>query len=368
MHDHPDPDAIASAFGLQYLVRSLCGVRSRIAHGGVVGRIENKTMVKHLDIPVYPLRAPSDFKRYRSVALVDTQPDFENNSLPAGAFVDLVIDHHPPVASRRVGRAFIVPKAGATSVILAQALLRLARRFRSGMSRDFLDVSVRKNPAISSKLLSVEIPRSGKREAGFPRPMLGRLATALAYGILSETQDLGRDTRALDIRTYKELLPWCDMRSLALIQNPPKSKEFFRVLNRSLDNAFVTGELIGVHLGSVDTPDWISQTADFLVSYEAVRWAVCTGRYQSNLHISVRALRPRRHAGDLLRRALCTRERAGGHRSIAGGSLCVGPQAGPAQWRRAESQVVAGLLRCLYGRRRPPVRYPFRIQSRGGGL
>lgn len=319
-HDHPDPDAIASAFGLQHLARVLGNVRSRIAYAGVIGRVENRTMVKLLEIPVHSLRAGLDFKRYRNLSLVDTQPDFENNPVPGGMKVDLVVDHHPKVPSRRLRRSFIVPQAGATSVILAQALFRL----------------------------KVPIPY--------------RLATSLAYGILSETQDLGRDARDLDIRVYKELLPWCDMKLLALIQNPPKAKEFFRVLNRSLDNAFVIREVIGVHLGLLDTPDWISQTADFLLTYEEVRWAICTGRFQNNLHVSLRALKPRAHAGKLLRRAMGTKEGAGGHRSIAGGALALTPPVNEAQWRRAEGQVVQGLLRCLYKGRTPRLRFPFRVR------
>lgn len=317
-HNHPDPDAIASAFVLQYLFKSLCGVRARIAYGGIVGRIENQTMVRHLDIPVHPLKPKRDFKRFRHVALVDTQPKFENNAVPEGMFVDLVIDHHPRSCPRPAKRSFIVPEAGATSVILAQALLRL------------------KQP----------VPR--------------RLATSLSYGILSETQDLGRDTRDLDIRVYKELLPWCDMRSLALIQNPQKSKEFFRVLNRSLDKAFVVGELIGVHLESVDTPDRVSQTADFLLSYEGVRWAVCTGRFQNTLHISLRAIRPKVHAGRLLRQVLRTKIRAGGHRSVAGGSVSFKPPVRKYRWRRAESQVISRLLKQL-SYHRSKLTFPFRV-------
>ena len=81
-HDHPDPDAIASAWTLSYLAKRLSGVESRIVYGGMIGRVENQAMVRLLDIPVHPLRSRSDFRKFRAVALVDTQPCFGNNPFP----------------------------------------------------------------------------------------------------------------------------------------------------------------------------------------------------------------------------------------------------------------------------------------------
>ena len=53
MHDYPDPDALASAYSLQYLAELKGGIRSRIVYGAVIGRIENQEMVRLLKIPVY---------------------------------------------------------------------------------------------------------------------------------------------------------------------------------------------------------------------------------------------------------------------------------------------------------------------------
>lgn len=317
-HDHPDPDAIASAWALSYLAQRLRGVESRIVYGGIIGRVENQSMVRLLRIPVHPLRVRSDFRKVRAVALVDTQPLFGNNPFPKDGQAALVVDHHPPVQGGSALISVIDPSAGATSVILAQALL----------------------------------------EAGFPVPE--DLATALVYGIVSETQDLGRETRQREIQTYRRILPFCDIRCLALIQNPQRPEEFFRTLKRSLDNAFTAGPLIGAHLGPVSSPDLVSQTSDFLLSYEGSRWSVCTGRYQNRLHFSVRALRPDRHAGRLLQHALQERESAGGHGSMAGGSLMLPMNAGQARWRREEERVVSGLLRRLRPGRVPEKRFPFR--------
>lgn len=317
-HDHPDPDAVASAYALSHLAKRLCGVESRIVYGGIIGRVENQAMVRLLRIPVHPLRSHSDFRKVRAVALVDTQPLFGNNPFPKNGQAALVVDHHPAVQGGSALVSVIDPSAGATSVILAQALLA----------------------------------------ARIPIPV--GLATALVYGILSETQDLGRETRQLEIQTYRRILPFCDIRCLALIQNPQRPEEFFRTLKRSLDNAFVVGPLIGAHLGEVAAPDLVSQTADFLLTCEGERWSVCTGRYQNRLHFSVRALHPERHAGRLLQRALQEKERAGGHWTMAGGSLILPARTGETGWRREENRVVSGLLRGLHRGRTREKRFPFR--------
>ena len=49
-HRNPDPDAIASAWGVQYLLRELLSMKSRIVYDGFIGRAENKAMVRLLKI------------------------------------------------------------------------------------------------------------------------------------------------------------------------------------------------------------------------------------------------------------------------------------------------------------------------------
>ncbi len=319
-HDHPDPDAVASAFGLKVLLEHCFGIRSRIAYGGIIGRIENQTMVRLLDLPVNVLKPRSDFKRYKHVALVDTQPAFGNNRFPATSRADIVIDHHPVTQHPKAACSILIPEAGATSVIIAQALLR------------------------------AQVPLSR------------RLATAMVYGIISETQDLGRDVRDADIRVYKELLARCDLKSLSLIENPQRPLSFFRALSCSLERAFLLKNLVVAHLGFVATPDLVAQTADFLLTYEGVRWALCTGRYEDRFHLSVRALRPRFHAGKLLQKVLQEKEKAGGHRSIAGGSIRLKRPIRSATWKRLERETTATLVKLLYKGRLPKPTYPFRSE------
>ena len=56
-HNDPDPDAIATAVGLRYLLKEKFQVESRIAYQGYIGRAENKALVRYLEIPLHHLQA-----------------------------------------------------------------------------------------------------------------------------------------------------------------------------------------------------------------------------------------------------------------------------------------------------------------------
>ena len=316
-HDYPDPDALASAFALQYIAERAYGIQSRIVYGGVIGRMENRAMVSILKMPVHKVK-PSDFKHYEHVALMDTQPSFENNSFPKKRYATLVIDQHPSVVKPASDFSIVDIECGATSVILAQALLAL----------------------------HVEIPV--------------RVATALAYGILSDTLHLYRVTRPDVIQTYLRILRHADLKALAYIQNPSRSRRFFTTLGKGIRKAMVRRSLIVSHLGFVESPDLVSQVADFLLTYRRMDWALATGRYNEKLHVSLRSDKPNILASEILRDVFLDRGEAGGHDTIAGGSFKVGEKAKEAVWKKAEDALISRLLKRL----RIPVRGEFYLPFR----
>ena len=77
-HDNPDPDAIASAAGLGYLVRRALGLPDTLAFGGLEGRAENRALLGELDVP-FERAEDLEFPSTAAVALVDTQPRAGNN-------------------------------------------------------------------------------------------------------------------------------------------------------------------------------------------------------------------------------------------------------------------------------------------------
>ncbi|MDA1277094.1 MAG: DHH family phosphoesterase [Verrucomicrobia bacterium] len=315
-HDYPDPDALATAFALQHLLQQGFGVESKIAYGGVIGRMENRAMVNALRIPARRLKR-TDFKTGRAVALVDTQPAFKNNSFPQNRRVTLVIDQHVSEKTPAADLALIDTGCGATCVIVAQAMM----------------------------LMKMEIPV--------------RVATALAYGILSDTLDLYRATRADVVQTYLSVLHHCDMRALARIQNPDRSKNFFVTLGRCIRESLVYRHLIVAHLGNIANPDLVSQMAEFLLTYDRIKWAFCTGRYKGRLHASLRTSVQDTHAGEILRDIFENRKEAGGHKAIAGGSFKVGLSATEEIWKEREQALHLRLRQRLRISKRTEYRKPF---------
>ena len=94
-HDFPDPDTIASALALGWLLGELRGLEATIGYGGIIGRAENKAMIKQLGIKM-KRTSSKDFEKYDLVALLDTQPEVGNHCVPNSFTPDIVFDHHFP--------------------------------------------------------------------------------------------------------------------------------------------------------------------------------------------------------------------------------------------------------------------------------
>jgi nanoRNase/pAp phosphatase (c-di-AMP/oligoRNAs hydrolase) len=318
-HDYPDPDSLASAWALAFLAHSLARVRCRIAYGGIIGRRENRIMADRLGIPARPLRQ-GEIAEAESVALVDTQPSFRNNRFPPRRRPLIIIDHHPRHADTAADLVLIDETAGATSSIMGEALL----------------------------LSGLKIPR--------------RLATAVVYGIGSETQNLGRESTARDLAVYQAFWPKASMKTLWSISYPRRPADYFADLARGIRRAFLCHGIVGTHLGPLSVPERVAQIADILMTCERTHWALVTGRYQGRLHVSLRTDDPSVHAGRLLKRILWGKRRGGGHAMIAGGTIEIGSEEPEVKWREAEDRLAAALLESR-DYKDAPLAYPFRDES-----
>ena len=282
-HDNPDPDSMASAVCLKFLVNRLLEKEAYIALGGIVGRAENRAMRTYLNIelvPVSEVRFTGDVQ----VALVDTQPGRSNNSLPEGVVPTVVIDHHPAYATYP-GVPFLDLREnyGATSTILTEYL-----------RESKLDVEP-------------------------------KIATALFYGIAAETQDLGREATAADIEASHFLYPYANKRRLAKIENARVPREYFRVFREAIDHAALYDHKVVVSLlGDVQYPDMVAEVADFLLRLDGAEWSAAIGAYNGCLYCSIRTTDRDTNAGDLLQGVLGAKS-AGGHDQIAGGRIPLGP-------------------------------------------
>lgn len=303
-HDYPDPDALATADALAYLAQNGANMKSKIVYGGSIGRGENKAMVRQLRMPVYKL-SKADLRQYPYVALIDTQKEFDNHSCPSKKRVAIILDQHPSVKPPEADLAIVNPNCGATSIIVTKALL----------------------------ISGLEIPK--------------RIATALVYGILSDTQNLNRVESQEIIDIYLDILPYCDMKVLTRIQNPAKPQAFFKTLRYALNEAKVCRGLVVAHLGFIKHPDLVSEIADFILGSHVATRALCTGRYLDKLHISFRTRRPNDDAPKILRSAVEDPSNAGGHDSIAGGNFKVSSDSASPLWAEKEETLTRRLLKKL---------------------
>src|SRR6185295_5234684 len=234
-HDNPDPDALASALLLSRLLRIAFRQKVTAAYGGLVGRAENREMVKSLKLRFSHIRN-LNLKKYAHFALVDTQPRTGNNQLPSGVLPSIVIDHHP-IRKATTGVPFhdIRPSYGATATILAEYLIAAGLR----------------------------IPHA--------------LTTGLVYAIRSETQDFAREFVGHDKAIYDHFFPLADHRLLAKIQTPRLPLSYFGNLHEALEKLECVDSLIVSHLGRVEQPDIVPELADLLLRMEGKTWSLATG-------------------------------------------------------------------------------------------
>jgi nanoRNase/pAp phosphatase (c-di-AMP/oligoRNAs hydrolase) len=309
-HDNPDPDAVASACGLAHLLTRSGGVAATPAYGGIIGRAENKAMLKVLHLPIQPLskveQQPRDL-----VCLVDTQPEVGNYSLGSNNLPKLVIDHHPPrPASLLTAFHDVGGPAGATSTMVTQYL------------------------------------RAAKLVPG------AQLATALFYGIKSDTRDLGREYSASDIDCYNWLFPLIDKPALSRIEHPSVPGRYFEAYHRAYERArlYGGGEAVLVDMGEVYVPEIVPEVAEKLVSLDGSRWSLATGSYKGELYLSLRLNDKRVNAGKLVREVCAPLGgSAGGHGAMAGARV-------PLRGRSPEhlaAEIFAAFLRALHVRQGP---------------
>ncbi|HEX2165493.1 MAG TPA: DHHA1 domain-containing protein [Thermoanaerobaculia bacterium] len=282
-HDNPDPDALASAAVLARVLEHRFHRHVTCGYGGIVGRAENREMVRQLKIPLTHLRdlSISDFRRF---ALVDAQPGSGNNQLPKRTTADLVFDHHP--------------------------------RRRTTAGARFVDI--RTDYGATATMMGEYLAAAGLEPTR-------ALATALVYAIRSETQDFLRESAGPDKDLYDHVFPLVDKRALAKIQASRLPVDYFRNLHTALENLSAVESLVVTHLGVVEQPDIVPEVADLLLRMEGKTWSLATGVYGDRVYLSIRTTNARADAGRIMRQLVARNGKGGGHGMLAGGWVAITP-------------------------------------------
>ncbi len=247
LQHNPDPDALASAMALRALLARFLNVDAVLAYTGRVGRVENRAMLRELNIQIIP-SFKIDYREHDFVAVVDTHPGAGTCRLPEGVTPQLVVDHHPGIAKMEgVVFPYYDPAYGSTSTMVGALFI----------------------------------------ENGIP--MDARVATALTYGIRTDTQDLARGATAEDEKVFREVYALSDKQILSRIERARVRREYFVVLERGLRQALISDFALTAWLGRIDHSDMVAEVADLLFRLEGMRWVMVAGYSEPMLFASLRA-------------------------------------------------------------------------------
>ena len=306
-HNNPDPDSLGGAIGLMEFARLACGIPSQLAITGKILRAENQAMVRELGIEMDRLDTIklSDFD---CVALVDTQPGFGHTFVPAGTDVDIVIDHHvcddAKVDPNVTAFVDVRPDVGATSSIVAGYLMH------AGV-----------------------VPSA-------------QAATALHYGIRTDTADLSRNVSELDVQVVEFLSHYVDRQRLAAITNPSLPMAYFRTLKDALSKVRLYDGLALCSLGRTTSAEMVAEVADLLLRMEGTKAVFCGGLIGQSYYVSVRT----EVGGDawaLIKAGMESEDGScGGHGSVAGGSITI-DCADSRTLRRLERRLERNVLKAM---------------------
>jgi nanoRNase/pAp phosphatase (c-di-AMP/oligoRNAs hydrolase) len=269
-HD-PDPDAISSALALRELLGRNRATTPIVTFGEVT-RPENVAMIRLLDIQIERITYDDLHQDGARLALVDVQPPYFERDLGR---VDLVVDHHPKRAPFKARYADLRTHYGSTATIFTEYL----------------------------------------RAAGIKPSQ--RLATALLYGIKTDTLFLERGSHAADLEAFTYLYPLANRALIAKMERPALPREDLEAFGRALSRLRLEDGVAVIHMGEIRREDVIPQMAELSLQIEGVEWGVVSGLYKDRVVISVRNVGYVKSAGDVMKRLFDELGSAGGHRSMA---------------------------------------------------
>ena len=147
------------------------------------------------------------------------------------------------------------------------------------------------------------------------------LATALFYGIKTDTLGLVRGASPADVAAYFALQPLVDVEALVTIERAQVPKEYFQSLDAALHSARVYGNVVTSFIGQMRRPDLAAEMADLLLRLRGMQWAICIGVYGDELILSLRTRSGKSGAGQVAQAIAGEQGTAGGHGSMAGGQV-----------------------------------------------
>jgi len=280
LHTNPDPDGISSGLALARLAHiTNPDLHVQLFYDGVIGYQENRALVNILDLKLERL-TPQALTRCEYIALVDSGGPGINNGLSRNTTVDIIIDHHNEQNITQTA-AFIDirPRYGACASILTEYM----------------------------KVLQIT-----------PDP---KLATALLYGLRTDTKDFHRNLSPNDLINAAFLLQYADAELLEKIMFPQYSYETMDILGHAILNRKAKNGYLFSNVGYVRNRDALPQAADMLLSLEGISTAIVYGITDEAIIMSGRNRDVRLNLGTVMSETFGDIGNAGGHATMAAASI-----------------------------------------------
>lgn len=273
-HNFPDPDAIASAYGLQRLL-ALRGIRATICYNGKIDRYSTDKLRELMGIELLNVEdIASVLSDEDEVILVDSQKGNSNIINITGDEI-ICIDHHPQNEKYQYRFTDIRPEIGACATMIAQY---------------FFENDV---------------------------PMDEKIATTLTYGIRIDTNNLTRGVSKLDIEMLYRMFDLCDYEIIHMLENSNLCFEDLVAYSKAISSIEVYDNISFADTGE-DCPV-IANISDFMLALKEVSFSVVYSRKEGGIKLSVRSERSSLDAGKIIGEALRGIGSGGGHASMAGG-------------------------------------------------
>lgn len=275
-HNFPDPDALASALGLQHFLKHY-GIETSICYDGEIDKLSTKRMISTFHMDISPIHEITDMNEMDYIVMVDCQKYNANLTDVIGNEV-VCIDHHPTfIDCEYLYRD--IRMVGACSTIIANY---------------FYEEKV---------------------------PISASVAAALLYGIKVDTMDLSRGVTDLDIDMFSYLFKAADIGVYQSLLKNNMEYEDLKAYGAAIESIAIY-DGVGFAYIPFNCPDALVATiSDFILSLNVVDIAVVYALRNDGLKFSVRSEISDVNAGLLVSKALHKVGTGGGHASMAGGFI-----------------------------------------------
>jgi nanoRNase/pAp phosphatase (c-di-AMP/oligoRNAs hydrolase) len=148
-----------------------------------------------------------------------------------------------------------------------------------------------------------------------------KVATALLYGIRSDTRDLGRGVSPKDVDACMYFYQRVLFRLLSQIEHPEVPRDYLSILEKAIRYARIYKDVVTLDLGHVEHLEIIAEMADLMVRVEGVKWVLAVGEFVGDVYFSLRTKKRRGSADRIAQKMVAGLGSGGGHEMMAGGKI-----------------------------------------------